>query len=453
MLGIGSLSKIKNPLVRCFTFASSAFTITTLISVLLLSLKSDSRQKILNKIDNEPLIALIVGGTLGLVIKEKSEPAPSKSDLDVKELVWNDWRDFEIFHKQSESKEITSFYFQAIDGKALPYFKPGQFLTIKLNVPGESRPVIRSYSFSDFSCSQDYYRLSIKREGSPRGLDVPPGVASSFMHDHIEIGSVIACKPPNGKFFLEVGSHVPAVLISNGVGITPMVAMAKACAVENPRRHIWFIHGARNGEYHALREEMNALEKLYSNLHLHYCYSRPEMKDAEMFHHHGYADTQLISNIVIPQIETVYGSAINAEYYLCGSPAFMDSLIEGLAGLGVPEDNVFFESFGGGKTKGKSLASDSETTATETIDSAEVVFSQSDLTVTWTPDDGTLLELAQANGIEAENSCCQGICMVCMRSLEEGEVEYIEPPMDEPDKDSVLVCIARPKTERVVIDL
>ena len=450
---LGSLKQINNPLTRCFTFASTAFTITTLISVLILGFKSESSKKVFDKIGNGPLIALVLGGGLGLIIKEKSEPAQSQNDLDVKKPVWQDWRDFEIFHTQLESKEIISFYFQTVDGETLPSFKPGQFLTIKLDIPGESRPVIRSYSFSDYSCTPDYYRLSIKREGSPRNLNVPPGIASNFLHDHIEVGSIIACKPPNGKFFLEVESHAPAVLISNGVGITPMVAMAKACAVENPRRHIWFIHGARNGEYHALREEMNALEKLSPNLHLHYCYSRPQIEDSEMFHHHGYANTQLIANTIIPQIETVYGSSANAEYYLCGSPKFMGSLLEGLAGLGVAEDNVFFESFGGGKTKGKSSASDSDHVATETIDSAEVVFSQSDLTVTWTPNDGTLLELAQANGIEAENSCCQGVCMICMRSLEEGEVEYIEPPADDPGNDSVLVCIAKPKTERVVIDL
>jgi len=450
---LSSLRKIKNPLTRCFTFASTAFTITTLISVLILGLQSESRQKAFKKIGNGPLIALVLGAALGLVIKEKSEKSKSKDDLDNKEHSWQDWRDLEIFHKQPESKEITSYYFQAIDGKALPCFKPGQFLTIKLDIPGEPRPVIRSYSFSDFSGSQDYYRLSIKREGSPRDLDVPPGVASNFIHDNIETGSVVACKPPNGKFFLEVGSSVPAVLISNGVGITPMVAMAKACAIENPRRHIWFIHGARNGKYHALREEMDGLEKLYANLHLHYCYSRPQVEDSEMFHHHGYANTELIANVIIPQIETLYGSSIDAEYYLCGSSAFMDSLIEGLAGLGVAEDNVFFESFGGGKTKGKSLAKDNDSATTETLDSAEVVFSKSNQTVTWTPDAGTLLELAQANGLEPENSCCQGVCMICMCSLEEGKVEYIEPPADEPDKDSVLVCIARPKTERVVIDL
>lgn len=429
-----------------------AFTTSTLISVLILGLGSESKQKIFSKIGNAPLIALIVGGSLGLVIKEKSKPTQSLNDLDAKKPVWKDWRDLEIFHTQIESQEITSFYFQAIDGEKLPDFQPGQFLTIKLDVPGEARPIIRSYSFSDVYGSQDYYRLSIKREGSPRNLDVPPGVASNFMHDHIKVGSTIACKPPNGKFFLEVESFAPVVLLSNGVGITPMVAMAKACAVNNPRRHVWFVHGARNGKYHALREEINALDTLYPNLHLHYCYSHPEIEDSEMFHHHGYADIQLIANIIIPQIEIVYGSATDAEYYLCGSPVFMDSLLEGLNELGVAEDNVFFESFGGGKTKGKSLAG-SEPEKTETIDSAEVVFSQSDITVTWTPDDGTLLELAQANGLEPENSCCQGVCMICMCSLEEGAVDYIEPPADEPDEDSVLVCIARPKTEKVVIDL
>ena len=460
-----NLSKISNPLVRCFIVASSAFTITTLISALVLGFKSDSGKKVVKKIGNGPLIALVAGGALGLILKEESARTQSNLDVDdvdevdvdevdVDESVWRDWRDFKIIQKQLESQEITSFYFQAIDGGALPDFKPGQFLTIKLDIPNQPRPVIRSYSFSDFARSQDYYRLSIKREGSPKDLDVPPGVASNFMHDGIAVGSVVACKPPNGKFFLEVDNSTPVVLLSNGVGITPMVAMAKACATENPQRHVWFVHGARHGEYHAFREEMDALEESYPNLHLHYCYSRARMEDSKMFHSHGYADTQLIADTIIPEIEQVFGNSAGAEYYLCGSAAFMDSLIEGLAELGVAEDNVFFESFGGGKTKGKPQAAATKDSAeTEAIDSAEVVFSQSDLTVTWTPKDGTLLELALANGLEADNSCCQGICMVCTCALEEGEVEYIEELADEPEAGSALVCVARPKTEKIVLDL
>ncbi|MGD1921776.1 MAG: 2Fe-2S iron-sulfur cluster-binding protein [Pleurocapsa sp.] len=357
--------------------------------------------------------------------------------------------------KEAESKEITSFYFQPVDGGKITDFKPGQFLTIKLDIPEQDRPIIRTYSLSDYPDSQDYYRLSIKREGSPKGLDVPPGIASNFMHDHIQEGSIIPCKPPNGKFYLEINNSIPAVLISNGVGITPMITMAKAVAQNNPQRHIWFIHGARNGEYHACREEVNQISNLYSypNLHIHYRYSRPRPEDEGKYNSQGYADKQLLADTIIPQIKSTHNGTSSAEYFLCGSPPFMDSIREGLNELGVPEDRVFFESFGGGKTKGKSKATSSTQENSAHIESAEVVVTQSDKTLTWTPEDGTLLEFAEANNINPESSCRQGVCLTCMCQLEDGEVEYLEEPSGEPDEGTVLICISKPKTNKIVLDL
>ena len=124
-----------------------------------------------------------------------------------------------------------------------------------------------------------------------------------------------------------------------------MISMVKACAQENQERHVWFIHGARNGEYHACREEINAITESYPNLHIHYCYSRPRPEDEGKYHSQGYADKQLLEETIIPEIKATHNGSANAEYYLCGSPAFMDSLREGLEELNVSADNVFFESF------------------------------------------------------------------------------------------------------------
>ena len=122
--------------------------------------------------------------------------------------VWKDWRNFVVDRKVQESQEITSFYLKPQDQGDLPDFKPGQFLTIKLDIPDQARPVIRTYSLSDYENGSGYYRLSIKKEGAPKGLDVPPGVGSSFMHDQIHEGSVIPAKPPNGKFFILSLIHI-----------------------------------------------------------------------------------------------------------------------------------------------------------------------------------------------------------------------------------------------------
>ena len=444
-----SLGQIHNPLLRSITAGSTSLAMATIIAALAVGF-TKPRDKAANQTGvYASLIAFVVGAGIGLAVKDERSPASSSKTTISDEDVWQDWRDFKVVKKELESKEITSFYLQPVDGAEIADYKPGQYLTIKLDVPEQSRPVIRTYSLSDYPEAKDYYRLSIKREGSP-SQDVPPGVASNFMHDRISEGSIIPCKPPKGKFYLEVKNDTPAVLMSNGVGITPMIAMAKACARDNSQRHVWFIHGARNGEYHACREEMMAVKDSYPNLHLHYRYSRPHPEDEGNYHSQGYADKQLLADTIIPEIKSTHNGSSEAEYFLCGSPAFMDSIRQGLQELDVPEDRVFYESFGGGKTKGK--AENAEATA-GTTDSAEVVFARSNKTVTWTSKDGNLLDFAEANGLNPDYSCRQGICHTCTCQIEDGEVEYIESPDSEPDAGSVLICVSRPKTNKIVLDL
>ncbi len=336
---LSSLGKINNPLLRSITAASTSLAMATLIAAVAIGL-TNPKDKSANKVGvYASLLAFIAGAGVGLVVKDNSPPKSKVQKNKVKnDNVWKDWRDFKVVKKETESQEITSFYFQPVDGEKLTDFKPGQFLTIKLDVPEQDRPVIRTYSLSDYPESQDYYRLSIKREGSPKDLDVPPGVASNFMHDSIQEGSIIPCKPPSGKFYLEVDNSIPAVLISNGVGITPMISMAKAVARENSQRHIWFIHGARNGEYHACSEEINRITQSHPNLHIYYCYSRPRPEDEGNYHNQGYADKELLADTIIPEIKSSHDGSTDAEYFLCGSPAFMDSLKEGLRELDVSED-------------------------------------------------------------------------------------------------------------------
>ena len=369
-----SLSKINNPWVRIVTGASASFAIVTVVSAVTIGLttpknKSSSANQMAIYAS---LLSAIAGAVVGFVAGDtsfKNDSARQKDTAkDEESDTWKGWRNFVVDRKVKESEEITSFYLKPQDGKPITDFKPGQFLTIKLDIPEQERPVIRTYSLSDYPRSADYYRLSIKREGSPKDSDVPPGVASNFMHDRITEGSIIPCKPPNGKFFVDVANSTPAVLISNGVGITPMISMAKACSHKNPERHIWFLHGARNSDYHACRDEVNAIASDAPNLHIDYSYSRPRPEDRDKHHHQGYVDKQLLEQSIIPEIEKLSGSK-DAEYYLCGSPKFMDSIRSGLNELGVSEEKVFFESFGGGKTKGKA-----KDTTKGGAESAEIVF-------------------------------------------------------------------------------
>ena len=449
------LQKIKNPLTRSITGASAVFSILTMVFALVIGISSPKEGKANYKLGvYGSLIGAIAGVALGGATsykpsQKKASQRTTTESID-NDKTWKDWRNFVVARKVKESQEITSFYLKPQDKVELPDFQPGQFLTIKLDIPEQPRPVIRTYSLSDYNNTDGYYRLSIKKEGTPRGLDVPPGVASNFMHDVVEEGSIIPAKPPNGKFVIDVQSSVPAVLISNGVGITPMIAMAKACTKLNPNRHLWFLHGARNGDYHAFSDAILALGRENPNLHIHYKYSRPRPEDAGFYHSDGYIDKELLETQIIREIQQIYG-ANNAEYFLCGSPAFMDSLRSGLEELGVSEDKVFFESFSkGGQTKGKTQP---VTTDSVEIDSAEIVFAASEKTLTWQKGNGTILEFAEENGINPPYSCRQGICLTCMCEIQEGEVEYVEPPTNEPDEGSVLICISQPKTNKVVLEL
>ena len=474
-----SLQNIQSPFTRMLTAGLTASAIVTLSSAVIIGLTAPKKESAHQSGVYASLIAALGGGILGLTLGGSKQQSPSPHSTStsiatsiatsttsatstVEKNAWTNWRSFTVLRKVQESEEITSFYLKPEDNEAIPSFKPGQFLTIQLEIPGQDRPIIRTYSLSDYQTSPDYYRLSIKREGVPKGLEVPPGIASNFMHDRVEVGTTLLAKPPNGKFFLNIGDKKPIVLISNGVGITPMIAMAKAVTLQNPDRPLWFIHGARSGQYHAFREEIKDLGAQNSHLLIHYAYSRPEPEDEGQYDSQGYADTALVKRLVAEYLP-------EADYFLCGSPPFMDSLREGLVAEGVAANRIFFEAFSKGmpstsaipkvSVTGERGESDRESSEgrerseNSESDRLEVVFNQSQKTVNWTPEAGTLLELAESNNLNPAYSCRSGICLTCMCQLKEGEIEYVEPPIGTPDAGSVLICISRPKSAKIVLEL
>ncbi|KST68895.1 2Fe-2S iron-sulfur cluster-binding protein [Mastigocoleus testarum] len=457
---LDSLGKIQSPLTRSIAGATAAFSAVIITSAVLIGFTKPKDESVHTVGVYGSLLAAGCGAIFGLVTTSKTNSTrtnqtPNRVSSEEKQVTntagWQDWRNFVVIRKVRESEEITSFYLKPQDGGSIPGFKPGQFLTIKLDIPEKDKPVIRTYSLSDYSESGTYYRLSIKREGAPKNSDLPPGLASSFMHDQVQEGTIIPAKPPAGKFFLDLNKSLPAVLISNGVGITPMMSMAKACKNFNSTRHLWFVHGARNGKFHAFENEIKAIAQQYPNLQVHFRYSRPQPEDNGKYQSVGYVNAELLKQSVAPEIEKICGSQ-DAEYFLCGSPPFLQSLREGLKEWGVPEGKVFFESFGGG-AKTNVTTKDTNVQNSGNERSAEIVFAKSGKTLNWQDSDGSILEFAEANGIDADYSCRQGICLTCMCALNEGEVEYEEPPTGTPDEGSVLICVCKPKSSRVVIDL
>jgi uncharacterized protein len=442
-----SLGRIHNPFVRSLTAALTTLSVITIVASIAIG-ATKSKDDAYKVALYSALIGTGCGALLGLAYPIKGNQQKSafnNQQSTPTDTTWKDWRNFVVVQKVKESEEITSFYLQPEDQGEIPDFQPGQFLTIKLDISGQARPVIRTYSISDYSEPHQYYRLSIKREPMPSGLDVMPGIASNFMHDHIHEGSVIPAKPPSGRFFLDVNKALPAVLISNGVGITPMISMAKAATRLNPDRPIWFIHGARDGRFHAFRDEMRAIAAQNPNLTLHFAYSRPQAADAGYYHSTGYIDIGLIQSLVRQE----------AEYFLCGSPPFMESIHAGLKSAGVAESRVLFEMFTkavGTKAVG-STSTRPSAPAHENAEIAEIVFTQSNKTIIWQDDANSILEFAEANDLNPPYSCRQGICGTCQCKLLEGEVEYYEKPTAAIEAGSVLICIAKPKTPKVVLEL
>jgi uncharacterized protein len=441
-----SLGRIQNPLARSLTAAVTVGSVMAMVAAIGLGITNAKESAAYRAALYAALAGTGSGAILGLLYPAKgnqsSTQVQDRSNSVSEQQTWKDWRNFVVTRKVKESEEITSFYLQPEDGGVIPDFQPGQFLTIKLSIPEHAKPVIRTYSLSDYTEPCEYYRLSIKREPMPAGTNFMPGLASNFMHDRIQIGSIISAKPPSGKFVLDPQKSLPAVLISNGVGITPMISMVKAATLLHSSRSIWFVHGARDGRFHAFRDEMIAMSQQNPNLRVHFAYSRPQLEDLGYYHSTGYVDTNLVRSLVQQ----------DAEYFLCGSPAFMQSLREGLKAAGVPDSRVFFEAFTKGIPSTNNAIAASANGAGQATQT-EVVFAESGKTAIWRSNDGSLLEFAEANDLEPAYSCRQGICGTCMCGILEGDVEYQETPVAAIDNGAVLICIATPKTSRVVLEL
>jgi ferredoxin-NADP reductase len=442
---LDSIEKIKNPQLRGVAAAGLAFTVVTFISGIAIS-AVNPKAKANQVAAPSYFIGMACGALFGFVYTKKISELDSIQDRSSTQTydgkARQDWRNFVVVRKVKESEEITSFYLKPEDKGNIPKFQAGQFISIKLDVPEQEQPVIRPYSISDYPEPCDYYRISTKRELAPKGLDAPPGVASNFMHDHIQTGAVIPIKPPSGQFILDIHKSLPVVLISNGIGITPLISIAKACSRLKPKRTIWFVHGARNGQTHAFRDEVLAIAQENPNLHVHFRYSHPRPEDKGHYDSVGHVDTELIKTLV----------GQDAQFYLCGSPPFLESLQKGLKEWGVPKNRVFHESFYE-RSKALSESQSFGEAATKEVDQSEIVFAKSGKTLTWHYDDGTILEFAEANGLHPPYSCRQGICGTCMCKIREGSVAYQISPTAEIDEDSVLICISKPATPKVVLDV
>ncbi len=357
-------------------------------------------------------------------------------------LVWNGYRKFSVAKKARECEDVCAFYLKPHDGKPLPPFKPGQYLTFQLDIPGRDKPLVRCYSISDGPHRTDYYRVTIKKEKAPPDKpDLPPGAASSFFCDAVKEGDILNVKAPTGHFFLDMTKNNPIVLIAGGVGVTPMLSMANAIAASGSKRETWFFFGVRNTQEHIHKAELEKLAAEHENIHLHVCYSRPGANDVKGrdYHHEGRVSIELLKELL---------PSNNFEYYLCGNGAFMKSISDGLEAWGVPEKDVYFEAFGPATVKKK--ITPPTPTETDLLSKLKVTFSRSGKTVHWAPAAGNLLEFARSQDVRIDSGCCAGSCGSCLVAIKSGSVHYLKPPDAEPEHGACLTCICRPEADLVL---
>ncbi len=354
------------------------------------------------------------------------------------------FRTLVVDRKVRESETITSFYLVPEDGKPLAPFLPGQFLPLRLDIPGQPRPLTRTSTLSD-RANPDYYRLSIKREPAPKDRpDLPPGLSSGYFHDRVKVGSKIRVKSPRGKFTLDAQGEGPVALVSAGVGLTPMISMLNAIVEADSGRPTWFVHGARNGSEHAMGGHVRGVATENDNVAVHVRYSGPGPEDVagRDYDSVGRVDVDLLRRLLPDN---------DVEIYFCGPPPFMKSLFNDLLAWGVPEGRVHYEFFGPASALkegdgSKAAGGDSVEGSTD----IEVAFARSAVSANWNPSFGTILDMAEGLGLSPDYSCRSGICGTCMCKLIEGEVDYLEEPLDEPDPGHVLICCSRPKGDLVI---
>ncbi|WP_018924396.1 NO-inducible flavohemoprotein [Salsuginibacillus kocurii] len=248
---------------------------------------------------------------------------------------WSGFRNFIVADKVKESELITSFYLKAEDGLPIASFSPGQYVSITINIEGEKYSHIRQYSLSD-APGKDYYRISVKRE---QENDKPDGKISNHLHQKVQPGDILPLSAPAGDFILTKDNSKPVVLISGGVGITPLMSMLNTIVEQQPEREVLFIHATHNGKYHAMQTEVQQLSATNSQVQSYFCYTTPTDQDRtdQRFDKEGYLNPDLLVSL-IPFTE--------AEYYFCGPVSFMRTIKEGLEAANVPAEHIHYEFFG-----------------------------------------------------------------------------------------------------------
>lgn len=360
------------------------------------------------------------------------------------------FRTLKVTAVDRESADVLSLTLQSPDGKPLTSALPGQYVVLRLHTTPAitpdatpaSAPLFRSYSLSG-PLSTERYRISVKVE--------PNGVAGNWLRDHVRAGDAIDVSAPRGSFILLSGDR-PVVLLSAGIGATPLLAMLHELAAAGSTRQILWLHGARDRLHHPFAEEVRRLVLALPNARRYVCYSRPGSGDRliQDFDAIGHLSPSIFEDVRIPR---------EAEVYICGPAHFMADMKKALADLGIAPDRIHLELFNGSESMTPGIAAGAPTRAPhppagDDPNSGPLVsFARSGIAAHWNASSyESILELAEACDVPVRWSCRTGVCHNCESGLVSGTVVYRPEPLDEPADGNLLVCCSRPVRD-VVIDL
>ena len=404
----------------------------------LLYLPGHTRQGLLRAL-RVPALSPGWRGSFQALLKE--EPGSGNAGLGAASPppAWPGFRPLAVTAIARESDSAISIRLEDPAGTALPAARPGQYLTLRVQPDHRQRALLRNYSLSG-PPGAAYYRITVKHE---RG-----GAASGFLHTHLAVGDQLDVAAPRGTFILDQ-TPAPVLLISAGIGATPVLAMLQALAQERSDREIWWLHGARNGREHPFAAETGALLASLPNVRAHVYYSRPGPNDLQgrNFASAGHLTASLLADQKPPS---------DAEAYICGPAAFMDEISAGLAALGFDASVIHTEPFGPAASQTPGIAATPTRAphppAGRPGDGPTIAFARSDLTIPWSSDYGTLLELAESCDVPVRWSCRTGVCQTCETTLIAGDVDYSPEPVEPPTDGSVFICCSRPRDD-IVLDL
>ena len=339
-----------------------------------------------------------------------------------------------------ESDDVTSLTLEPTDGRPLAPPLPGQFVVLRLRPEASGPPLFRSYSLSG-PPSPDRYRVSVKIE--------PNGAAGTYLHGRVKVGDVLDVSAPRGTFVLAPGDG-PVVLVSAGIGATPILAMLHALAAAASPREVWWLYGTRNGKHHPFAADSRRLVEALARGRIHVAYSKPDAEDQRG------RDYDTADHIDVPHFDEL-GVPRDGDFYVCGPTGFMNDVTAGLAAWGVDSNRVHTETFVGGTSMTPGIVAAAPRTPHPPAGAPGtgplVSFARSGIAVRWDPSTyHNVLELAEACDVPVRWSCRTGVCHNCESGLVSGSVAYQPEPLDAPAEGNLLICCSRPEAD-VVIDI